>query len=116
MGPPALNSRPSAGWPPTESEMDHSDLHPIELIAHQILSGPLDNLNDNFESLHNSQVILLTRLKSIEQRLTNLSIQSNDKVIDIQEELARIKVIRKRLQSSQKKLGKIDKRLEGLQL
>lgn len=47
----------------------HQELHQIELTAHTLLSGSFDNLNENFESLSQSQLILLTRLKVIESKL-----------------------------------------------
>lgn len=89
---------------------DDESLHPIELIAHSVLNSSLDNLNENFESLHNSQVVLLTRLKLIEQRLSKVSITNKD--THIQQDLIRIKSIRKRLQVTQKTLDKIDRRVE----
>lgn len=93
------------------------DLHPIELIAHSILSGPLDNLHENFQLLHKSQIILLTRLKLIEERLA--SIQNTNKSIDdkdINGDIQKIRAIRVRLQGIDKVLDKITKRIDKIDI
>lgn len=94
---------------------DDGDLHPIELIAHSVLSGPLDSLNENFELLHKSQVVLLTRLKLIEQKLEQF--QQIHGTIDnkpITDTIGRIKGIKKRLQEVERRLDSIDKRVDNM--
>lgn len=93
------------------------DLHLIEVIAHSLLSGGLDNLNDNFESLSKSQLILLTRLDLIEAHLTQLSHQVDATAIPdarVNLLLTRIKAIRKRIKLASKTLAKVEKRLDKL--
>ncbi|KAA8907736.1 hypothetical protein DIURU_000423 [Diutina rugosa] len=93
------------------------DLHLIEVIAHSLLSGGLDNLNDNFESLNKSQLILLTRLDSIEAHLNQLSQQVDATAVPearVQQMLMRIKAIRKRIKLASKTLAKVEKRLDKL--
>lgn len=92
--------------------MDEGDLHPIEIIAHSILNGPLENLNENFNLLHKSQVILLTRLKLIEDRLQEfqkMSASLGER--DVSQAINRVQIIRKRLESIDKKLDDIDSRV-----
>lgn len=93
------------------------DLHLIEVIAHSLLSGGLDNLNDNFESLNKSQLILLTRLDLIEAHLNQLSQQVDATAVPearVQQMLTRIKAIRKRIKLASKTLAKVEKRLDKL--
>lgn len=90
-----------------------NDIHQIELIAHSLLSSPLDNLSENFESLNQSQLILLTRLNLIEQKLKQVE---NDSVTDsVQSHLATIKILKSRLLISLSKLDKIDERLNNIE-
>lgn len=97
------------------NEDDH-EFHAIELVAHSVLSTSLDNLNDNFESLHQSQVILLTRLKLIEEKLLKIK-EVNDESMknNVGDDINRIRTIRKRLEGVEKKLKKVDKRVEGME-
>ncbi|WLF81041.1 hypothetical protein PVL30_004835 [Lodderomyces elongisporus] len=94
-----------------------NDLHPVELAAHSLLSGPLDSLNDNFESLSQSQVILLTRLKIIEDRLNNFKELVDANIIDEKQFLqqtSKVKELSKRLSHILRQLDKIDSRLDKL--
>ncbi|KAI5964218.1 uncharacterized protein KGF55_002160 [Candida pseudojiufengensis] len=90
-----------------------NDLHAIELTAHSILSGSLDNLNDNFESLNQSQIILLTRLRIIENRLNSFKKSIDSNVIDekkLLEIFDKIHELSKRLTKNLQKLDQIDNR------
>lgn len=96
-----------------------NDLHPIELTAHALLNGPLENLHENFELLTQSQYILLTRLKLIENRLTSFEkafceegLFVNDR--DVQNSFSRIKELRKLLLKSLKTLSKISDRVNDM--
>lgn len=94
-----------------------NDLHPVELAAHSLLSGPLDSLNDNFELLSQSQVILLTRLRIIEDRLTNFKELVDANIIDEKQFLqqtSKVKELSKRLSHILRQLDKIDSRLDKL--
>ncbi|KAK6462558.1 hypothetical protein DFJ63DRAFT_162199 [Scheffersomyces coipomensis] len=94
------------------------DLHPIEEVAHTLLSGSLDNLDDNFESLDQSQLILLTRLKVIEDRLlTFKKIAFEDGVINDDEltnYVNKIKDLQKRLSVTSKALSRIENRIDKM--
>jgi len=105
----------------TSSETDTSaridDLHPIELAAHSLLTGPLDTLSDNFELLNQSQIILLTRLRVIENRLKTFKqlVELND--ISEKQLLAqfnKIKDLTDRINRCLKLLDKIDSRISRL--
>lgn len=95
---------------------DDHEFHAIELVAHSVLSTSLDNLNDNFESLHQSQVILLTRLKLIEEKLLKIK-EVNDESMknNVGEDINRIRTIRKRLEGVEKKVQRIDKRMDSVE-
>lgn len=95
---------------------DDHEFHAIELVAHSVLSTSLDNLNDNFESLHQSQVILLTRLKLIEEKLLKIK-EVNDESMknNVGEDINRIRTIRKRLEGVEKKVKRIDKRMDSVE-
>lgn len=99
--------------------MATDDLHPIELAAHAILSGPLDTLHDNFELLNQSQYVLLTRLQLIETRLTEFKkafVDDEEYVNDkeIQLTLAKVKELKKSLQLCCKTLEKVEHRTEKM--
>ncbi|CAH2353961.1 hypothetical protein CLIB1423_13S02850 [[Candida] railenensis] len=94
------------------------DLHPIELTAHTLLSGSLDHLNENFKNLNQSQVILYTRLRLIEDRLKSYYtvIEQNQAEPDeLKEVVSRIKSLKKRLLSSVKTLKKVEVRVERME-
>ncbi|CAK9441585.1 uncharacterized protein LODBEIA_P54530 [Lodderomyces beijingensis] len=95
-----------------------NDLHPIELTAHSLLSGSLDNLNENFESLNQSQVILLTRLRIMEEKLTSFRKLVEAHVIDEKEftiQHQKIKELTKRISAIVKQLDRIETRVDALQ-
>ncbi|RCK64928.1 hypothetical protein Cantr_00513 [Candida viswanathii] len=96
----------------------HQELHQIELTAHTLLSGSFDSLNENFESLNQSQSILLTRLKVIENKLNEFQKFANDGFInekELAEQFHKIKELRKRLDSCLKTIEKVEKRLDSLE-
>lgn len=96
----------------------HNDLHQIELTAHALLSASLDNLNENFELLNQSQLILLTRLKIIEERLSNFKSIINDNTInekELEEQFNKIKQLRKRLDRCLKMTESIEMRVDKLE-
>ncbi|CAI5759789.1 unnamed protein product [Candida verbasci] len=95
-----------------------SGLHPIELTAHTLLNGSFENLNENFNMLNQSQVILLTRLKIIESKLNNFKELIGNNYINekkLTEKFKKIKSLRKRLEFVLLKLDKIDKRVAKLE-
>ncbi|KAK6456926.1 uncharacterized protein RJT20DRAFT_127015 [Scheffersomyces xylosifermentans] len=100
-------------------EEDVIDLHPIEVAAHTLLSSSLDNLNENFEQLNQSQIILLTRLKIIEDRLLSFKkvVMDDQKIVD-DKELAnhfnRVKELQRRLGSTKKTLSKVQSRVDKM--
>lgn len=97
------------------SEED-ADFHPIELAAHSLLSGSLDSLNENFLLLHRSQHVLLTRLKMISERLNNIETAFGEGIPgrDIEAVHQQIKLLKVKLQESQNRLKKVEKRLDTL--
>lgn len=106
---------------PLSSENDThpiiNDLHPIELAAHSLLTGPLDTLSENFELLNQSQIILLARLRVIENRLKTFKelVESNN--ISEKQLIAQFNKIRElsdRLTKSLKQLDKINSRISRM--
>lgn len=98
--------------------MSADDLHPIELAAHTLLSGSLDNLNENFELLNQSQIVLFARLKMIENKLTQFKQTIDASHIDdriLTEQFVKIKELRKRLESCIKTLEKVDATVERIE-
>lgn len=96
-----------------------NDLHPLEVTAHTLLLGPLDNLNENFEQLDQSQLILLTRLKIIEDRLLSFQrvVLEDQNIVDDKEltsHFNRVKELRRLLLASMKTLGKVETRIEKM--
>lgn len=102
-----------------EEDIGIGSLHPIELTAHTILNGPLDHLNEDFELLSQSQYILLTRLRLIEERLKSFRkviIEDGNMTTDkeITETFNKIKDLKKRLAASVKTLDKVESRVERM--
>lgn len=91
------------------------DFHPIELTAHSLLSGSLDNLHENFVLLHQSQHILLTRLRLIEDRLKEIHTELAVSGKDVTQVQARIRAVRKKLADVAKILVKVDRRVGQLE-
>lgn len=91
------------------------DFHPIELTAHSLLSGSLDNLHENFVLLHQSQHILLTRLRLIEDRLKEIHTELAVSGKDVTQVQARIRTLRKKLADVAKILVKVDRRVSQLE-
>ncbi|KAG5420290.1 hypothetical protein I9W82_002170 [Candida metapsilosis] len=107
--------RPSSSGNDTQPTIN--DLHPIELAAHSLLTGPLDTLSENFESLNQSQIILLTRLRVIETRLNTFRqlVESNDlNEKDLMAQLNKIRELSDRLTRSLKLLDAIDSRISRM--
>ncbi|KAM9889495.1 hypothetical protein OXX79_012122 [Metschnikowia pulcherrima] len=94
---------------------DNVDFHPVELTAHFLLSGPLDNLHDNFSSLHESQKILLTRLHLIETRLSRISEDLDSSNFDTTDIQTRVKTLWNKLSDCASSTSKLDKRVEILE-
>lgn len=92
---------------------DLNDYHAIELATHTILSNLLDSLHDNFELLHQSQFILLTRLKLIEQRIKAFQTALNNGITatELQQKLASIVNLRKRLEQVLARMDTVNSRL-----
>ncbi|CCE72538.1 Piso0_000120 [Millerozyma farinosa CBS 7064] len=106
-----------SGHRPDNEDQDIEGHHPIELIAHSILGGPLDRLQEDFESLGSSQYILLNRIRLIEERLESLKtvMFEEENTLDekeVLEGIEKVKQIRKRLYSTLKTLDKVEKRVE----
>lgn len=91
---------------------DLSALHRMELVAHSVLNGPLDQLNETVELLGLSQLILLARLNLMQERMSRIhnSIEEGHFTQEKknQQALSKIKDLRKRLQNSLKLLSKIE--------
>lgn len=90
------------------------DFHPIELAAHSVLSASLDSVHENFNLLHQSQHMLLTRLKHIEHRL--LLLETSPDALSEQDVIAfkqRIRIAQKQLVEQKKTLVEVNKRLDG---
>lgn len=102
-----------------EHDSDIGGLHPIELTAHSILNAPLDHLNEDFELLSQSQYILLTRLRLIEDRLNSFKkVVIDDGNMTSEKEIAetfnKIRDLKKRLVVSVKTLDKAEARVERM--
>ncbi|KAI3404737.2 hypothetical protein KGF56_002440 [Candida oxycetoniae] len=94
-----------------------NDVHPVELTAHTVLSGPLDSLNASLASLDESQMELLTKLKLLEDRLTTFKKLTESNFVDEKQLSAhsnKVKEFSKRLSVILKQLDKLEARVDKL--
>lgn len=94
---------------------DNIDFHPVELTAHSLLSGSLDNLHDTFTQLHLSQSILLARLKHIDEKLKMVDEDINDTLEDLTTVKLRIRAVRRKLEASVATLAKVEQRVKAME-
>lgn len=91
-------------------------LHPLEVTAHTVLSGPLDSLGDSLEQLGTSQVTLLARLRLLQDLLTQYEqaarVAPTEK--DVARVFERIRGLRKRLAATMKRLERSDAEVDSL--
>ena len=97
---------------------DLKSLHRMELVAHSVLNGPLDQLNETVELLGLSQLILLARLNLMQERITRIrrTMEEGQFTQDKknQQTLGQIKDLKKRLQNSLKILSKVEDRTQRM--
>lgn len=98
----------------TESEAA-GDLHPIELVAHFLLSDSLENLQETFSLLFESQHLLLNRLQVIEDKLKKQLDLAKKRDYDISLVHARIRAIGKKLNETHKTFDIIETKLDTLE-
>lgn len=94
------------------------DFHPIELTAQGILGGPLETINTEFDLLTQSQYILLTRLRTIEERLVHFKDvveKDDDDVIDVTVLARQIKSLKQRLHTCDKTIRRVEDRVSRLE-
>lgn len=95
---------------------DLRSLHRMELVAHSVLNGPLDQLNETVELLGLSQLILLARLNLMQERINRIQKSMEEGQFTQekknQQALCQIKDLKKRLQNSLKILSKIEGRTQ----
>lgn len=91
------------------------DFHPIELTAHSLLSGSLDTLHESFVQLHQSQHILVTRLRILEDKLKHLDRDPDDPKHDVVVVQARVRSLRKKLAEVAKTLVKVNERVAAIE-
>lgn len=94
---------------------DSGDLHPIELVAHFLLSDSLNNLHESFLLLHESQHLLLNRLQVLEDKLTLQLELAKMQVFDFSLVRARVKAVNKKLAETRKIFDQVDIRLRALE-
>lgn len=91
-------------------------LHPLEVTAHTVLSGPLDSLGNSLERLGTSQVTLFTRLRLLQDILSRYDQAARDAPTekDLARVSERIRGLRKRLAATVKSLEQTDKKVDSL--
>ncbi|CCH40603.1 hypothetical protein BN7_136 [Wickerhamomyces ciferrii] len=58
---------PTEGEPLSQSQ--RYDIHPMELVVQSLVGGPLEALSNHLQTLHESQVVLIARLKIMEESM-----------------------------------------------
>lgn len=94
---------------------EEGDLHPIELVAHFLLSDSLENLHEMFLLLHESQHLLLRRLLVIEEKLTNQLELAKKRDFDVALVYARLKAVNKKVNETRQVFDLVEKRLDRLE-
>lgn len=98
----------------TETETT-GDLHPIELVAHFLLSDSLENLHETFSLLHESQHLLLNRLQVLEEKLKKQLDLAKNRDYDIALVHSRIRAVGKKLNETHKAFDLIETKLDKLE-
>ncbi|CDR40511.1 CYFA0S05e01266g1_1 [Cyberlindnera fabianii] len=93
----------------TSAAVQRSDVHPIELVVQSVLGDSLDALATQLQTLHESQVVLMARLKVIEEKLKRWEVETEQDV-DIKKMHDRLVESKKRLTTVLAKLSEIEQR------
>lgn len=91
------------------------DLHPIEMVAHFLLSDSLENLQETFSLLHESQHLLLNRLQVLEGKLKTQLDLAKKRDHDIALVHTRIRAVGKKLNETHKSFDIIEAKLDRLE-
>ncbi|ODQ59787.1 hypothetical protein WICANDRAFT_62372 [Wickerhamomyces anomalus NRRL Y-366-8] len=85
----------------------------MELVVQSLLGGPLEGLSNHLQTLHESQVVLIARLKILEEKLRKYSDQLTID-IDVKGTNERLHIVKKKLTKIQSTLKIVEDRFEKL--
>ncbi|KAH3665939.1 hypothetical protein OGAPHI_004128 [Ogataea philodendri] len=107
--------------PLTHSQGSNGPVHPIELVVQSLVESPLEVLNLNLTSLYESQAILSTILKRLEEKLGKTEKQIKDyepteptDEISLDEYIAKIANIKTQLKTINAKIDMVEKRVDKI--
>lgn len=99
----------------TTGSEEAGDLHPIELVAHFLLSDSLENLHETFSLLHESQRLLLNRLQALEKKMKSQLELTERRDFDVSLVHGRIKALSKKLTEIRKIFELVESKLRVLE-
>lgn len=92
------------------SDGERYDIHPMELVVQSVLGKSLESLSGQLQTLHESQIVLIARLKVIEEKLKKSEGQLTVD-IDVKHTEERIMLVKKRLQNALATLTIVEQRI-----
>ncbi|GMM33360.1 hypothetical protein DASC09_006850 [Saccharomycopsis crataegensis] len=107
----STNSSQSSNSEDPSSTLPEDDIHPIELVVQSIVGDSLDALSSQLESLQESQIILVGRLRMLERKLAEF--ESNISVVDTKRMVERIKALKAKLTGIIATLKIVEKRVKS---
>ncbi|KAH3674593.1 hypothetical protein WICMUC_003139 [Wickerhamomyces mucosus] len=100
----------------TSTETSTNDIHPIELVVQSVIGESLENSYTHLQTLHESQVVLIARLKIMEQQIKKYREHikmGNELNIGTAQDM--ITALHQRINKINSKLEVIEKRLDHIE-
>lgn len=100
----------------SRAEEELFDVHPMELVVQSVIGESLETLSTNLQLLHESQVVLLARIKIVDEKMKKFDELMVKEVggIDIKAANERMSGVKKRLTAVYHRLQKIDALLDSI--
>jgi uncharacterized coiled-coil DUF342 family protein len=89
-----------------------TDVHPLELVVQSVVGESLEVLATHLQTVHESQVVLIARIKAIDEKVKRWKSQA-DVDVDVKDMEDRLLAVKKRLKAVLEKLDAIETRVKS---
>lgn len=86
-------------------------MHPVELVVQSVVGDPLQLLATHLQTVHESQVVLIARIKAIDEKVKRWQSQA-ELTLDVKEMEDRLTAAKKRLLTLLENLDVIETRVK----